>query len=141
VLAETALVARQQITESLGRLRGELKALTPRLKNLQSQLTRARNPEDPRLVRVREQLAAGDAGAARLRQHILRLEKCRIDEKDLRRALGSFDSLWKAMTMEEQRGLVGLMVEKAGYDGRTGKVTISFVSTAVKELVQKGSSR
>ena len=47
----------------------------------------------------------------------------------------SFDEVWKAMNMEEQRTLLRQLVEKVGYDGRTGKVTVSFKSAAVKELV------
>ena len=51
--------------------------------------------------------------------------------------MGSFEDVWKAMNIEEQRTLVRQLVEKVGYDGRTGKVTVSFKSTGVKELVQK----
>jgi len=45
------------------------------------------------------------------------------------------------MNIEEQRALVGQLVDKVGYDGRTGKVTLSFKSAGVKELVQKGAVR
>ena len=41
------------------------------------------------------------------------------------------------MSLEEQRNLLRQLVEKVGYDGRTGKVTVSFHSAGVKELVQK----
>ena len=43
----------------------------------------------------------------------------------------------EAMNLEEQRALLRQLVEKVGYDGRTGKVTVSFKSAGVKELVQK----
>ncbi len=45
------------------------------------------------------------------------------------------------MNLEEQRKLLGHLVEKVGYDGRTGKVTVSFKSAGVKDLVQKGALR
>ena len=45
------------------------------------------------------------------------------------------------MNIEEQRALIGQLVEKVGYDGRTGKVTLSFKSAGVKELAQKGVTR
>ena len=45
------------------------------------------------------------------------------------------------MNIEEQRALVGQLVGKVGYDGRTGKVTLSFKSAGAKELVQKGAVR
>jgi site-specific DNA recombinase len=50
--------------------------------------------------------------------------------------MASFDDIWKAMNMEEQRTLLRQLVDKVGYDGRTGKVTVSFKSAGVKELVQ-----
>ena len=68
-------------------------------------------------------------------------EKQRIDEKELRRTMESFEDVWKAMNLEEQRGLLRQLVEKVGYDGRTGKVTVSFKSAGVKELVKKEAVR
>jgi site-specific DNA recombinase len=88
-----------------------------------------------------EQLAAGEARAEELRKEILRREKQRIDEKELRRAMDSFEEVWKTMSLEEQRNLLRQLVEKVGYDGRTGKVTVSFKSAEVKELVQKEAVR
>ena len=93
------------------------------------------------MAEIREQLAAGEARAEGLRKEILRREKQRIDEKELRRAMESFEEVWKAMNLEEQRALLRQLVEKVGYDGRTGKVTVSFKSAGVKELVQKEAVR
>lgn len=45
------------------------------------------------------------------------------------------------MNVEEQRSLLRELVEKVGYDGRNGKVTVSFKSAGVKELVHKGPAR
>jgi len=53
----------------------------------------------------------------------------------------SFDEVWKAMNLEEQRTLLRQLVEKVGYDGRTSKVTVSFKSAGVKELIQKEAVR
>jgi site-specific DNA recombinase len=121
-------------------LREELNTTNGHVKNLKSQLARIRNLETARLAEIRERLAAGEARAEELRKEILRREKQRIDEKDLRRTMESFEDVWKAMNLEEQRTLLRQIVEKVGYDGRTGKVTVSFKSAGVKELVQKGAS-
>jgi len=43
-----------------------------------------------RLAEIREQLAAGETRAEELRKEILRREKQRIDEKELRRTNGVF---------------------------------------------------
>jgi site-specific DNA recombinase len=140
VLAETVLVARHKLSEALASLQDELKVTNLNVKNLKSQLTRARNPEPARLAKLHEQVDTGEARTAELRKEILRLEKQRVDEKELRKTMDSFQELWKAMNMEEQRGIVCQLVEKVGYDGRTGKVTLSFKSAGGKEL-QKGAVR
>src|SRR5207245_2423231 len=107
VLAETVRVARQRLTEALGGVQEELNALNLKVKNLKSQLARSRNPEPGRMAELQEQIGNGDACGAELRKEILRLEKQRVDEKDLCKAMGSFQEVWKAMNIEEQRALVG----------------------------------
>jgi site-specific DNA recombinase len=141
VLAETARLARQQLAEITAGLREELNRTNGRVKNLKSQIARIRNPEAARLAEIREQLAAGETRAEELRKEILRREKQRIDEKELRRTMESFEDVWKAMNLDEQRNLLRQLVEKVGYDGRTGKITVSFKSAGVKELVQKEAVR
>jgi site-specific DNA recombinase len=139
VLAETVRIARQRLLEALGGVQDELKATNLKVKNLKSQL--ARNPEPGRVAELQEQVISGEARAAELRKEILRLGKHRFDENELRKTMQSFQEVWKAMNLEAQRALIGQLVEKVGYDGRTGKVTLSFKSTGVKELVQKGATR
>ena len=55
--------------------------------------------------------------------------------------MGAFEEVWKAMNGAEQRTLLWQLVEKVGYDGRTGKVTVTFKSAGVKELGQKEAIR
>ena len=141
VLAETVRVARQRLSEALCGVQDELSATNLKVKNLKSQLARARNPEPARVADLRELLATGEASAAELHKEILRLEKHRVDERELGKTMQSFQEVWKAMNLEEQRALIGQLVEKVGYDCRTGKVTLSFKSAGVKELVQKGAVR
>jgi site-specific DNA recombinase len=141
VLAETAAAARQQLAQIVTALREELNTTNGRVKNLKSQIARVRNPEEARLAEIRQQLSAGESRAEALRKEILRREKQRIDEKELRRTMDSFGEVWKAMNLDEQRNLLRQLVEKVGYDGRTGKVTVSFKSAEVKELLQKEAVR
>jgi site-specific DNA recombinase len=141
VLAETARLARQQLAEMVTRLRDELNTTNGRVKNLKSQIARIRNPEAARVAEIREQLEAGETRAEQLRKEILRREKQQIDEKELRLTMETFEDVWKAMNLDEQRTILRQLVEKVGYDGRTGKVTVSFKSAAANELVQKGAVR
>ena len=122
-------------------LREELNTMNGRLKNLKSQIARIRNAEAARLTEIREQLAAGETRAEELRKEILRREKQRIDGKELRRTMESFEDVWKTMNLYEQRNLLRQLIEKVGYDGRTGKVTVSFKSAGVRALVQKEAVR
>ena len=137
----TVRLARQQLMEITAGLREELNELNGRVKNLKSQIARIRNSEAARLTEIREQLGTGEARAEELRKEILRREKQRIDERELRRTMQSFEDVWKALNIDEQRNLLRQLVEKIGYDGRVGKVTVSFKSAAVKELVQKEAVR
>ena len=136
-MADRVTGATKSIEEDLAALREELNTTNGRVKNLKSQLARLRNRDEARLAGLREQVAAGESRAEELRREILRREQYQIDEKDLRRAMGSFDEVWKAMGLHEQRAFLGHLVEKVGYDGRTGKVTVSFRSAGVKKLCQK----
>jgi site-specific DNA recombinase len=138
VLAETVRIARERIADAVTELREDLSTTNGRIKNLKSQVARSRNPQAmDRLAEIREQIANGEINAEELRKEILRREKLQIDDKDLRRTMDRFEDIWTAMNLEEQRNLLHQLVEKVGYDGRTGKVTVSFKSAGVKELVQK----
>ncbi|MGC8884867.1 MAG: recombinase family protein [Bryobacteraceae bacterium] len=129
-----ARAARKRVAEQLARLREELQELNARVKNWKSQMARMREPEPERQAALRAQIAAGEARTAEVRKEILRLEKLRLDEKALRAEAGGFDRLWQVLILEEQIRFVRQLVEKVGYDGRTGKVRVSFKSSGIKEL-------
>ena len=137
VLAETTRVARQRIIEAASALREELSTTNGRIKNFKSQLARVRNADESRLAELGANTAKEEARAVELRKEILRHEKMLVDEKVVRRTMESFDEMWKAMNLEEQRSLLGQIVEKVGYDSRSGKVTVSFKSASMKRLCQK----
>lgn len=48
----------------------------------------------------------------------------------------AFDVLWRALNIQEQGLLLRQLIEKVGYEGRTGKVTVSFKSASIKELCE-----
>lgn len=59
-----------------------------------------------------------------------------VDPAHLRKAIREFEEVWATLTTREQEELVKLLVSKVVYDGVTGKLTVSFRSTRVKELCQ-----
>ena len=137
VLEQTGRVIRQRLTEGITRLREELNGVQVRVKNLKSQIARLRKPDASREAEMKEQIGTGEARAAELKREILVRERERIDGEELRKAMEPFEALWKAMNLQEQSLLLRQLVEKVGYDGRTGKVTVSFKSASIKELCQK----
>ncbi len=137
VLEETARVVRQRLAEDIARLREELNGVQLRVKNLKSQVARLREPEPDRRAALKEQIGAGEARATELKREIMVRERTRLDETELQSTMESFDALWKTMNIQQQSLLLRQLVEKVGYDGRTGKVTVSFKSANIKGLCQK----
>ncbi len=136
LLRETAEAARRALAGQISRLHEELSTLQLRIKNLKSQLVRMSEADPSRQVSVEQEILAGQAKATDLKREIEDRERRRVDERDVRNAMQSFDALWKAMNIQEQRVLLSHLVEKVGYDGRTGKVTVSFKSAQLKKLCQ-----
>jgi len=137
VLEETARVIRHRLTEEITRFREDLNGVQLRVKNLKSQVARLRKPGASREAELKEQIGAGEAHAAELKREILARERGRVDGEELRKTMEPFEALWTTMNIQEQSRLLLQLVEKVGYDGRTGKVTVSFKSGSVKELCQK----
>src|SRR5260370_36363820 len=75
VLAETVRVARQRLSEALSGVQNELSATNLKVKNLKSQLARARNPDPGRVTELHEQVATGEACRAGLRKGIFSVGK------------------------------------------------------------------
>ena len=61
-----------------------------------------------------------------LREEALALEREAVDESDLPRALEVFDPVWAALAPREQARRLRLLIERVGYDGRHGTVTVTF---------------
>ena len=137
VLEETERVIRQRLAEEIARIRQEFSGLQVRVKNLKSQCARLRSRDAHRESELEQQITAGEARAAALKQQIQAHERACLDEAQPRKTIGSFDVLWKTMNVQQQSHVLRQLVEKVGYDGRTGKVSVSFKSATIKELCNK----
>ena len=60
------------------------------------------------------------------------------DPGELKQALEKFELLWEHMTTWEQEKFIRALVKEVRYDGRTGAVTLSFHSSAIRELCSGG---
>lgn len=67
------------------------------------------------------------------------LESDRIDEAAALRTLEEFHPVWESLTTREQVRLIQKLVAKVGYNGQTGKVTVDFRSSGIRELCEGGN--
>jgi hypothetical protein len=102
VVEEAARAARQRLTEELNRHREELKTVNVKVRNAKSQVARAKSMDAAREAELRGVIAVGEAKAEELRNAVARGERLRFDDSMVGQHLGSFDDVWKTMTIEEQ---------------------------------------
>ena len=60
-----------------------------------------------------------------------------IDEKEFRTALSQFDPVWESLLPREKVRMVRLLVERVEYDGREGKIALTFHPSGIKALAQE----
>lgn|GEM_PF-6251861 len=95
-----------------------------------------------RFLSLQKQIQATEQRLAELAAELQELRNDAFDEQDLVPALQQFDPVWNSLTTREQARLVQLLIEQVGYDGRSGKVTVSLRSAGLKELCNgKGDTK
>jgi site-specific DNA recombinase len=57
-----------------------------------------------------------------------------VDEEDLRTALQSFDPVWQSLNTAEQTRLIRAVIDRIGYDGRTGRIAVTFRAAGFKAI-------
>lgn len=134
VIEAIARVARQRLTEELGRHREELKAINVRVRNAKSQLVRAKNLDAAREAALREIVSLGEAQAEQLRRLVERGERLRFDDQMVRQRMATFDEVWKTMTIQQQAALLRQLIERVGYDARGEKVKVTYNSNGIREF-------
>jgi hypothetical protein len=108
---------RQRRAAALAGRREELRGTNGKLKNLKSQLARLQSGDIEKLLApVQKEITSCESRADELGREVQQRERQQVDDKGLRRSLASFEELWRAMNMDERRGLVKELVERVGYD-------------------------
>jgi site-specific DNA recombinase len=87
-----------------------------------------------RLVELHKEVQAIEDRLVTLRAELEVLEDDPLDEADVLSALERFEPVWNSLRTHQQTRMVNLLVERVGYDGRTGKVTVAFRSQGMREL-------
>ena len=82
-------------------------------------------------IRVAEQRVTGiKDDLATQRAHL-------INERELKAALSLFNPVWEMLLPREKVRMVRLLVERVGYDGKEGKVAVTFRPSGIKTLAQE----
>ena len=55
-------------------------------------------------------------------------------ERDLVKALTVLDPVWDSLSSREQSRIIRLLLKRVSYDGRDGKVRVTFHSQGIKAL-------
>jgi hypothetical protein len=71
---------------------------------------------------------------AELRSDLDLLDAERVSPQELKQALEAVDPIWQTLNTSEQSRIIRALVERVGYDGRTGKFAVTFRSAGFKTL-------
>jgi len=142
--SETARQVREQIASKTDDLRQQHALAQKQLQQLHAELVQLAGDgfadssgRFDRLLALQKETEAAEQQLASVAAELQELQNDSFDERDLIAALKQFEPVWASLTTHEQVRLINLVVEKVGYDGRTGKVAVSFRSAGLRELCNK----
>lgn len=144
VIRETLAQARRQAEDLIERLRGERGALAARLRGAHAELGRLAaesQPGDPRLAELHDSIRDAERRITEIDDELATLDGGLVDETEATAALADFHELWDCLTACEQARLIELLVERVAYDGRAGKIAITFRPTGIKTLASELAER
>jgi len=140
IAAETARKVREQAETSLQELQAELKTAEKELNRLQRELVKVaaapggNGVRTDRVADLQDRIQTTERRVAEVRGEPGILDAEAVSQPELKQALEAFDPVWKALNTGEQNRIVRALVERVGYDGRTGKIAVTFRSAGFKEL-------
>ena len=86
------------------------------------------------LADLQDRIRTSEQRATNIREEVITLEREAVGEGELSQALAHFDPVWESLSPREQSRIIRLLVERIGYDGRDGTVTVAFRSLGIKAL-------
>jgi site-specific DNA recombinase len=69
-----------------------------------------------------------------IREETIAVQRETLEGEDLENALAAFDPIWQSFAPGEQARVIKALVERVAYDGRDGKVTVTFRSPGIKAV-------
>jgi site-specific DNA recombinase len=145
IVAETVRQARELAEGNAGELRAELQAGERELRRLNADLvkvaaTTGSGMRVDRLADLQDRIGSIERRMSEVRAELGSLEREAVSEQEVAEALATFDPVWKSLTNEQTR-IIRTLIERVGYDGRTGKVAVTFRSAGFKDLCEGREQR
>jgi site-specific DNA recombinase len=139
VIAETLRQAQEQSAAGAAELRADLQAGARELRRLNADLAKvsASGGNGMRLDRMadlQDRIGSLERRISEIRAELGAIEADAVTEEEVAAALKAFDPVWKSLNTNEQTRVIRMLIERVGYDGRTGKVAVTFRSAGFKAL-------
>ncbi len=137
VIRDTLTQARSIATAQVDRLTSERNALQRSLRKVCAQLGKiaaGAEPGDPRLSDAQKSIREADSRMIEIDEELSIIAKDSIDEAEVAQVLADFNQLWESMQPGEQARAIELLIERVTFDGRAGKLSITYRPTGIKKL-------
>jgi site-specific DNA recombinase len=143
VVAETLREVQEQTAAGAADLGTELKAAERELRRLNVDLAKVaasggNGMRVDRMADLQDRIGSLERRISEIRAELGAIASEAVSEQEVAEALKAFDPVWKCLNTNEQTRIVRTLIERVGYDGRTGKVAVSFRSSGLKELCGGG---
>jgi len=138
---ETARQVREQVASQIEDLRRQETVAQEQLRQFHVELVQLAgngtvdsSARFDRLLVLQKETEAAEQHLAATVAELQELRTNPFDEGDLIAALKQFEPVWVSLNSREQVQLIEMVIEKVGFDGRTGKVEVGFRSKGLREL-------
>ncbi|MCD6405219.1 MAG: recombinase family protein [Planctomycetes bacterium] len=121
-------------------LEADLKRYATRVRRLIKEIgpgASANSPQTAELASLQERMRLAEQRATEVRNEIIAKGMELVDQRELAAALSIFDPVWESLSPREQARVMQLLVERVGYDGRNGTMSITFRNSGIKTLTQE----
>jgi site-specific DNA recombinase len=142
VLAETIRQAQEQNKRDLSSLETEQRMLEKDMARRNAEVRRMvsrihTDADAGQLTRIKDQIVTLEQRMTQVRERVFTASRQQVDQRELESALSVFDPVWETLSPREQARIIRLLVERVDYDGKRGKVAITFRPTGIRELAQQ----
>jgi site-specific DNA recombinase len=87
-----------------------------------------------RLADLQERIGTIEHRMSEIRSELATIDSETVSEEEVAEALKAFDPVWESLNTNEQTRIIRMLVDRVGFDGRTGKVAVTFRSAGFKAL-------